>query len=257
MKEKRVVLLAGRHESTNIVYQALQRDVPIDRVIIEDPVSRVRFWQRRVKKLGVCKVGGQVLFQVLVVPYLAIVSRRRIAALHRRYRLDTTPIDPGKVVPVPSVNSAEARATLQERDPDVVVIHGTRILSAKTINCVRATFVNLHAGITPLYRGVHGAYWALVEGNRAACGVTVHFVDTGIDTGAILGQETIAPTKEDTFVTYPLLQLATGLPLLKDAVERVLDNRAAVVPPPAGKSRLWSHPTLFEYLWHRARRGVK
>jgi hypothetical protein len=257
MKGKRVVLLAGGHESTHVVYWALQRDLPIDRVIIEGPVSRVRFWQRRVKMLGVWRVGGQLLFQMLVVPALAITSRRRVAALRVRYGLDATPIEPGKIIRVPSANSPGARAALAALDPDVVVIHGTRILSAKTIGCVRATFINLHAGITPQYRGVHGAYWALVEGNRVACGVTVHVVDAGIDTGAILSQATIAPTADDSFVTYPIMQLATGLPLLKDAVERALDGRVEVLPPPTGKSRLWSHPTVLEYLWHRARRGVR
>lgn len=257
MKGKRVVLLAGGHESTNVVYQALRRDLPIERVLIEDPVSRVRFWQRRVKALGAWHVGGQILFRLLVVPALAIVSRRRVAALQAGHGLDATPIEPGKIVRVPSVNSSEARAALAALDPDVVVIHGTRILSAKTIGCVRATFINLHAGITPLYRGVHGAYWALVEGNRAACGVTVHVVDAGIDTGAILSQVTIAPTAEDSFVTYPIMQLAAGLPLLKEAVERVLDDRIEALPPPAGKSKLWSHPTVLEYLRHRARRGVR
>lgn len=229
----------------------------IERVIVEDRMSRVRFWQRRVKTLGAYKVGGQILFQLLVVPHLAIVSRRRTTVLHAQYGLDTTPIEPDKVIPVTSVNSAEARAALKELDPEVVIIHGTRILSTRTITCVRAKFINLHAGITPLYRGVHGAYWALVEGDRASCGVTVHQVDAGIDTGAILGQATIAPTEEDTFVTYPLLQLAIGIPLLKQVVEQVLESHAGVIPPPPGRSRLWSHPTLFEYLRHRVRRGVR
>lgn len=257
MKARRVVLLAGRHESTNIVYQALRRDLPIDRVIIENPVSRVQFWRRRLTALGAGTVTGQILFQALVVPPLALLSRRRITALRAQHQFDTAPIDPRVVISVPSVNSAEARAALRELEPDVVVIHGTRILSARTIGCVQARFINLHAGITPLYRGVHGAYWALVGGNRAACGVTVHLVDTGIDTGAILEQATITPTAADTFVTYPILQLATGLPLLTRAVERALDGRIEVAPPPTGASRLWSHPTLFEYLRYRVRCGVR
>ena len=41
----------------------------------------------------------------------------------------------------------------------------------------------MHAGITPQYRGVHGGYWAVVNNDPEHCGVTIHFVDKGIDTG--------------------------------------------------------------------------
>ena len=51
------------------------------------------------------------------------------------------------------------------------------------LEAVPAVFLNTLAGITPSYRGVHGAYWALVQRQPDACGVTVHLVDAGIDTG--------------------------------------------------------------------------
>ena len=51
------------------------------------------------------------------------------------------------------------------------MINGTRIISKATLGCVPAVFINTHVGITPTYRGVHGGYWSLVEGERARCGV--------------------------------------------------------------------------------------
>jgi folate-dependent phosphoribosylglycinamide formyltransferase PurN len=35
---------------------------------------------------------------------------------------------------------------------------------------------------------VHGGYWALAENNPQLVGTTVHFVDTGIDTGEVIEQ---------------------------------------------------------------------
>ena len=107
----------------------------------------------------------------------------------------------------------------------MVVVSGTRIIAARVLNCVPAVFINMHAGITPLYRGVHGGYWALVERNVDACGVTVHEVDTGVDTGRILGQTRITPNGEDNFVTYGFLQQAAGLPLLKRAIRDACDGQ--------------------------------
>ena len=139
---------------------------------------------------------------------------------------------------------------------DVVVLSGTRIISSAVLRGTRATFLNMHAGITPLYRGMHGAYWALVNGDVMNCGVTVHLVDDGIDTGGILEQARIVPTVHDTFATYPRLQLAVGLPLLKKAINDVRAGRAEAKPSPPGESRLWTHPTLLEYLVNSRRSGV-
>jgi hypothetical protein len=50
-----------------------------------------------------------------------------------------------------------------------------------------------------------------------------------------------------------LLQLGVGIPLLKKAIEDVFENRVNIKPYPDGKSRLWSHPTLWGYIWYRIR----
>ena len=252
-----IVLLAGQGEPTHIIYHGLRRDFEIARVILEDPVPRGQFLKRRLKKLGARKVAGQIFFRALMVPWLRCSSQSRIRQIMAEARLDGSPIPEAAITRVPSVNSPACIAALKALQPEVVVVNGTRIISAEVLNAVQARFVNTHAGITPLYRGVHGAYWALVENDRPRCGVTVHLVDTGIDTGKILGQATIAPTAEDNFVTYGYLQLAAGLPLLKRAVEDAKANRLEFRSAPEGKSRLWSHPTFFEYLSYRRKAGVK
>jgi phosphoribosylglycinamide formyltransferase 1 len=87
---------------------------------------------------------------------------------------------------VPSVNSNVGRALLRKLAPYVLLVIGTRIIGNETLHALDAPFINYHAGITPKYRGVHGAYWACVEGDTEHCGVSVHLVDTGIDTGPVL-----------------------------------------------------------------------
>jgi methionyl-tRNA formyltransferase len=46
----------------------------------------------------------------------------------------------------------------------------------------------VHAGITPRYRGTHGGYWVLLNNDPGHCGVTIHLVDPGIDTGSIVAR---------------------------------------------------------------------
>jgi folate-dependent phosphoribosylglycinamide formyltransferase PurN len=257
MKDGKVVMLGSKKISTRIIYNGLKRDFQIEKVIIEDRMPRNAFLRRRIKRLGWWVVIGQILFRVLVSPFLEYTSRNRTTMLKRKLDLDDRPIEHDKVINVDSVNSDQTIGILRELQPKVIIVCGTRIIENKVLTCTNATFINMHTGITPLYRGVYGAYWSLVQGNREACGVTIHLVDTGIDTGSILGQAIIHPERDDNVITYALLQFAAAMPLFKKVVSDILADRIDVITPPEGESKLWSHPTLLGYLWRRIRLGVR
>ena len=252
-----IILLAQEGDSTTIVFNALRQSFEIAAVILEMEVPRRELLSRRIKKLGLRSVLGQVAFRSLIVPLLARAAQSRIQEICVEHGLDRSPIPDHIVRRVASVNSDEARSVLAALAPKLVVVNGTRIISKDTLACVPARFVNTHAGITPLYRGVHGGYWALAENDRARCGVTVHLVDTGIDTGGILRQGNISPTRTDNFVTYPYLQYAAAMPLLRSALQDLLAGSATTRPAPVGASRLWSHPTLSQYIKNRLLAGAR
>lgn len=240
-----------------MVYNRLRASFDVTKVILEEPVPVKQLLKRRMKKLGALTVAGQVLFKLAVDRRLQRRSQPRRERLAVEHRLDRTPIPEDCIVRVPSANDPVTIDALQRLAPAVVVVQGTRILSSRVLGCVDAPFLNMHAGVTPKYRGVHGGYWALAMGDPEHCGVTVHVVDAGIDTGSIIGQALIHPTDEDDFSTYPLLQLAAGLPLMVAAVEAALEKRLTPRPAPRLESKLWSHPTLFGYLRTRLRAGVR
>jgi len=254
---KKIAILGRQDRPTAILYNSLRAEFLIAGVIVENGEPTLTFLKRRIRQLGAARVIGQVAFRAIVVPWLEMMSQSRVREIMAQYALDSSPIPSAKRISLKSVNSEECIHVLSELQPDAVVVSGTRIISGEVLNCISATFLNMHAGITPLYRGVHGGYWALVEGNRDGCGVTVHQVDTGVDTGTILGQARIAPGQADNLQTYPLLQQAAGLPLLKRAIRDACENRLVPVGPPAGESRLRTHPTLNEYVHQRLRFGVK
>lgn len=256
MQDKRIVLLAGEWDTTPVVYHFLQQHFVVEKVVIEDSVPKKDFLKRRIKNLGLVKVAGQVLFQLLIGKPLSLLSKARIAEILQEYGLKKEAIPSSKLIRVPSVNDAACLSALQQLQPHLVVVHGTRIISKKILQGVDAPFVNIHAGITPRYRGSHGGYWALVNNDREHCGVTVHLVDAGIDTGRILLQEKIPVTNRDNFATYGYLQLAVGLQLLKQAIEDVAEGKEATRDNSLN-SALWHHPTLWGYLKMRIRRGVK
>lgn len=252
---ERIVLLARRGPSTAILYHALAPHFDV-RVVYERAPTISRLLRARVKRLGIWTVLGQVLFQVAVARPLGRLSRGRRAGILRANNASDTPIPGERTAWTSSVNDPACWEQVRSLSPRAVVINGTRILSARALGELGVPVLNTHVGITPMYRGVHGAYWALVQGDRAHCGVTVHLVDAGIDTGDILHQAPIVPTSADNFSTYPVLQMMEGGRLMVRAVKEVI---AGTQRPrrPEGSDHRWEIPTLWAYLWNRMTRGVK
>ena len=258
IESPRIVVLAQTGPGTNVIVRALRAAFGDVTVVLEEPVPRWRFVQRRIKRLGVGPVVGQLLFSAVVVPLLRRTGRGRVREILDEAGLDDAPLEQA-VLRVGSVNTSEARYLLELLRPAVVVVSGTRIISGATLAAARCPVINMHAGITPQYRGVHGGYWALAQGRPDLVGTTVHLVDTGIDTGPILGQATFPVTARDSFVTYPYLHVAHGLPLLVQAVGDALAGKALEPRQPRANdapSALWSHPTLPGYVYRRIRFGV-
>lgn len=247
----KIALFCTACDTTSAVANRLRRDVGPVLIVQEEREAREVFLRRRLKRLGPVEVAGQVAFMALANPVLRRVSRSRIEEIIHDAELDLTP--PAPDLTVKSVNDDETLEWLKRERPDVVVVNGTRIISKRILAATDALFINTHCGITPAYRGSHGGYWALRAGDWARCGVTVHLVDPGIDTGEIVGQRRIEPTRRDTIATYPLLQIAAALPILVGSVREPAEIRASSAE---GSSAVWYHPTLWGYLWAGITRGV-
>ena len=252
-----ILLLGVDGRSTRIVFHALNEVFNLTAAVIEPPVSRRKLLTRRAQKIGFRRVAGQIAFSLTLRPWLKRETESRVQDIIRDHRLCEAPIDPERRYDVPSVNGDPCRVLLQSFNPRIVVINGTRIIGADTLSSIQAPFINMHAGLTPRYRGVHGAYWACLEGEPKDAGVTIHRVDLGIDTGAVLAQSRIPLSPEDNFESYPYLQLAHGLPLLIEAVKNALSGDIRSRPPLTQSSQLWSHPTLFQYISGRLLRNVR
>lgn len=75
----------------------------------------------------------------------------------------------------------ESIARLKKLRLDVGLHKAGVIYREQTINCFRLGILNPHIGLLPAYRGRNVMEWSLLEGNPV--GVTVFFIDSGIDTG--------------------------------------------------------------------------
>ena len=239
-----------------MVVSALRSQYKNVAVVIESPVSRFNILKRRIKHQGTLKVIFQFLF-IALLPIMRIFKKRVIARILNGSNLNSHYPKDLQVKRVPSANSIQCQNILKTYKPDLIVINGTRILSKDTLESCSAVFLNIHCGITPAYRGVHGAYWALVCSDPNNLGVTIHTVDSGVDTGDIVYQETINVEHHDNFVTYPYKQFVIGIPLLLRAISDFELGRLKKYRRDNTPSNIWYHPTLYSYIWNRLLRNIR
>ncbi len=242
-----ILMLGNDNPTTWIIYNQLIQYFGLFPILIEEPVPKRVLFRNRVRKLGLASAVSQVMFIRTIRAYLNRRDEPRIREICERANMERVrPITPS-ISNVISVNSEECRAQLRKLKPRIIVINGTRIIGRKTLEATDAFIINTHHGITPRYRGAHGAYWALFNNDRENCGVTVHLVDEGIDTGNIIAQANITPDAKDSFVTYPFLLTEKALPLLVQAIKDIRDKKLHTTAA-TGNSAVWYHPGFFQYI---------
>lgn len=254
----KITVLAARGRSTAILLNWLPKQGYHDLdVILERPVSQREAVLRRSRRLGWPTALGQVLFRATIVPVLSYVAKRRVREILAESDLDSCFPEIESITTVDSINDPDVIQRLQRRNPDIVLVNGTGIISETVLAASSVPFVNTHVGITPQYRGVHGGYWALWNRDPESFGVTLHLVDKGVDTGQVLFQVKVRPHTHDSFATYPLVQQAAALPSLKIVLDKVAEETPLpLITVSTEASRQWYHPTILQYL--RARlRGVR
>ena len=248
MKPK-IIILARDCDSTNVVYNYLKKYFEIGAVVFETPIPRKKQFLNRAKRLGYINAMSQVIFFLCIAPLIKRFSQKRKAQLFEQYQLDEAAPPEAIIKRIRYANTDEGRSVINELKPDLVIVNGTRIISKKTLESVPATFINIHTGITPAFRGVHGGYWAIATGKKDLFGTTIHYVDTGVDTGGIIEQVFVDPPRQDNFYTYPYLQYASVLPALKTVIQSFIDgNKPSPKAAVTTQSELWFHPTVFQWL---------
>lgn len=87
---------------------------------------------------------------------------------------------------------------LQEEGVELVVLAGfMRILKKPLLQAFRGRIMNIHPALLPSFKGLNAQKQAFDYGVKIS-GCTVHFVDEGVDTGAIILQEAVPVYDDDT-----------------------------------------------------------
>jgi phosphoribosylglycinamide formyltransferase 1 len=140
---------------------------------------------------------------------------------------------PTEVFPAADYPGREERDTaigdwLEERDVDLIVLAGyMQLLSPSFVKRFRNRIVNVHPALLPSFPGIDAVQQALDHGSKIT-GVTVHFVDEGVDSGPIVLQRPVpVPVSRDWDETEALIH-ATEHALLPEAIRLIAAGRVRI-----------------------------
>ena len=117
---------------------------------------------------------------------------------------------------------------LRAAEVDLVVLAGfMRVLKDAFLRAFAGRIVNIHPSLLPSFPGLAAWEQALVHGVRVT-GCTVHFVDAGVDSGPIIGQQTVPVLDDDTAETLHQRIQAAEHALYPECVAAIARGEVAI-----------------------------
>lgn len=129
-----------------------------------------------------------------------------------------------------NINSPEFLEIIKSHQCDLLVsMSFNQIFRKEVIGLTAGGVINCHAGKLPYYRGRNILNWCLINDEKEF-GITVHYVDEGIDTGDIILQETFPITDQDNYQTLLTVAYTECARLLHDSLKLIYNKKQKRIP---------------------------
>jgi methionyl-tRNA formyltransferase len=141
-----------------------------------------------------------------------------------------------------SINSLSSVSRIQEYRPDLLIsIQGNEIFKKPIITLAAEGCLNLHTALLPKYRGLMPTFWVL-KNREEKTGVSVFFVDEGIDSGPILVQRevTINDMNQAELIEHTK---RIGMDCIIEAINKILAGDRRTIPNDSREMTYYGFPT--------------
>jgi methionyl-tRNA formyltransferase len=154
----------------------------------------------------------------------------------RGYELQPTPVKQAAlkiskpVLQPPKLKDEEFLGKIRSFDPDVVlVVAYGKLLPGPVLRLPRQGFINVHFSLLPAYRGAAPIQRALMAGEKQT-GVTLFWLDEGMDTGPIFLQKPLDIGEEDDAETLRQKLVPLGLEAVREALDKLEHGEVLRIP---------------------------
>ena len=139
--------------------------------------------------------------------------------------------------PSTSVRDPDFAEWMRGEEIDLLLnVHSLYVIRPEIVAAPRIGSFNLHPGPLPEYAGLNAPSWAIYNGETSH-GVTVHWMEAGIDTGAIAYESRFEIGPDDTGLSVSARCVREGLPLFAQLLEAASDGRDGIPATPQDVSK--------------------
>ena len=122
---------------------------------------------------------------------------------------------------------------LKENNIDLIVLAGyLKIITPKFVDEFRNKIINIHPSLIPSFcgKGYYGekVHQGVIDYGAKVTGATVHFVDEGADTGAIIMQETVNVEQDDDAKSLAKRVIEVEHRILKESIRLFCENKLSI-----------------------------
>ena len=144
----------------------------------------------------------------------------------QKYNRIITPIvHIDNILLIKSYTCEECILQIKKLAPDLLIFAGMPIVSKEILSIPKIGTINGHLGLIPDYRGNYTVHWSLY--NDATVGVTVHWVDDGIDTGPIINRQNVVDVQtKDSIESWLWSAEKVAAQLIADSVKHIVTNES-------------------------------
>ncbi len=145
-----------------------------------------------------------------------------------------------------NINSPEFLQYCNDLNINLIAsVSPTQIFKEDLINLPKYGCINIHTAKLPMYRGLYPTYWAMALGEKTI-GITIHYIEKGIDTGKIILQVDVEVPPHTTLDDMLKVTKLKGAELLVKAITQIVNGTVQSFYP-EGQGSYYSFPTPDSY----------
>ncbi|MGD9128608.1 MAG: formyl transferase [Planctomycetia bacterium] len=235
-----------------------QRDICVSAIVVKKLFSPKRFFSefsrdgsRLLKKIwkklilrqsGYTKRSYKTIINLMQENNISV---KRVDEFTTRYDIP--------IIYCNDLNEPAVAETLKKTKPDLVIFTGGGLIRKAVLDHSGEGILNCHMGILPKYRGMDVVEWPILEDNPNQVGMTVHFMDEGVDTGDILRIQEVPIIPHETIQQlrerFEPIMCRTMVDTCCDYLNHKLERRSQKLKE--GKQYFIMHPELVDVAKHK------
>lgn len=154
---------------------------------------------------------------------------------------------------ISSPNNPEFSSFLKSQQIDIIINQSQFIIKKELLSIPSIGVLNRHNALLPKNRGRLTPFWVLFKEEKET-GVSIHFVDEGMDSGQIVVQERFEVSKNDDFNSIVEKNYQIAPKAMLKAIDSLASGNYKLIPNPDDQATVNTVPTFKEALHFRLKK---